>query len=230
MTFKIEILFESKLSVYLLTYQLINLFKMSMPVVYMNLIKAPHDLPFWRKSLSNLNIAIKYLNLNDFHHAITQALSKCHSITKFEWDEEWKAYKVEYGTRPLEYDNIKIADVIQRKRYVAQLVANKSLNMFPHNQRQMDNEDFPEIPEFPRKWSSFEIRLFWNHQEKCLHVCGQRLSGDRISYFDVWRIFEEHFKQIEIQQKILLEAILEENVAGDIPDEYLREYLVCDVV
>lgn len=205
----------------------------SMPFVSMNLVRAPHNLHFWSPSRSNETIPIKYLTLNEFHYAIRQALSNQHSITKFEWDEEWKSYKLEYGTRPLEYDNIGCAGIIQRKRYVAELVANEALRKFPHN---LGQEDFDEmlLPisflDLPRKWCKFEIRLFWNHQENCIQVCGQRLTGDRMSYFDVWRNFERYFREFETSQRNLQEALLEANPEGDVSEEYLREYLVCDLV
>jgi len=204
-----------------------------MPFVQMNLVKAPYNLHFWGPGRSNETIPIKYLTLNEFHYAIRQALSNQHSITKFEWDEEWNSYKLEYGTRPLEYDNINCAGVIQRKRFVAQLVASEALRKFPHNR---EEEDFDELllpisfEDFPRKWSKFEIRLFWNHQEKCLQVCGQRLTGDRSSYFDVWRRFDRYFRELETRQRNLLEAALEGNTEGGVLDEYLRDYLVCDLV
>lgn len=205
-----------------------------MPFGSMNLVKAPHNLHFWTPGRSNNDISIKYLTLNEFHHVIRQALNNQHSITKFEWDEEWKTYKVEYGTRPLEYDNIECAGIIQRKRFLAERVAHKALIKFPHNREQIDFADeilLPiSIPNFKRSWSKFEFRLYWNHQENCIQLCGQRLSGDRMSYFDVWRKIEEHFVELETRERKLLEAALESNTEGGVSEEYLREYLVYDLV
>lgn len=204
-----------------------------MPFVNMNLIKAPYNLHFWGPSRSNETLPIKYLTINEFHYAIRQALSDQHSITKFEWDDEWKTYKVEYGTRPLEYDNIECAGIIQRKRFVAERVAHEALIKFPHNRNQIDFDEMllPILMvDFPRKWSKFEFRLYWNHQENCIQVCGQRLTGDRMSYFDVWRNIERHFRELETRQRNLREAALECNIEGGVSEEYLREYLVCDLV
>lgn len=205
-----------------------------MPFVQMNLIKAPYSLQFWRQGTSNETLPIKYVTLNEFHYVIRQALSNQHSISKFEWDEKSKAYKVEYGTRPLEYDNIECAGIIQRKRFVSQLAGIEALKRFPHNQNHLDFDDFDLMPltldDLPRKWSKFEIRLYWNHQENCLQIGFQRLTGDRSSYFDVWRNFKRYFMEIEITQSNLREALLEANTIGDITEGYLRDYLVCDLV
>lgn len=203
-----------------------------MPFVTMNLIKAPHNLPFGRPHLSNDSINVKYLTLNEFHYAIRQALSDQHSITKFEWDEVKKTYKLEYGTRPLEYDNIEVAGIIQRKRYVAEFVALEANRRFQHNQEEVNWEDLIPVSllNLPRKWSKFEFRLYWNHQENCIQLCGQRLTGDRMSYFDVWRRVQEHFVQLETRQSNLRDALLEANMIGDVSEEYLREYLICDLV
>lgn len=205
----------------------------ALPFVTMNLVRAPYNLPFGRPHMSNDTVSIRYLNLNEFHYAIRKALSNQHSLSKFDWDEKSKAYKVEYGTRPLEYDNIEYAGIIQRKRFVAERVAIEALKRFPHNR---DQENFDElllpisILDFPRKWSKFELRLFWNHQENCLQLCGQRLTGDRMSYGDVWKNVERYFGEIETRQYNLLHAVLEENLLADIDEEYMRDYLVCDLI
>lgn len=206
----------------------------SMPFVNMNLVKAPYNLHFWGPSRSNETLPIKYLTINEFHYAIRQALSDQHSITKFEWDDEWKTYKVEYGTRPLEYDNIECAGIIQRKRFVAERVALEARRRFPHIEEQHE-EDWGELlpilmVDLPRSWSKFEFRLYWNHQENCIQVCGQRLTGDRMAYFDVWRRFDRYFRELETRQRNLREAALEGNTEGGVSEEYLREYLVCDLV
>lgn len=173
-----------------------------------------------------------HLTLNNFHYAVRQALSKCHSITKFEWDEHWKAYKVEYGTRPLEYQHIDSAGTIQRMRFVVHQAAEEALRRFPHNQYVDDfNELLPlGLPDFQRRWSNFEIRLFWNHKENCLQAGFQRLTGDRVSFYDVWNIFEEHFNTIKKHQYTLLHAVLEENLMADIQDEDMLDYLTRDLV
>ena len=211
---------------------------MSLNFVEMNLIKAPYNLRIWYRGVSYNNISINMLTLNEFHYAIRQALSDQHSITKFEWDEELKTYKLEYGTRPLEYENIECAGIIQRKRHVAERVAYEALRKFPHNRISYNltqeelNEMISDIKplDFPRKWSKFEFRLYWNHQENCIQLCGHRLTGDRISYFDVWKKIEEHFVQLETRQRNLRDALLEANTIGDVSEEYLREYLVYDLV
>ena len=229
---KIEILFWRKFNVII---NFINSFKMfsSMPFVSMNLVRAPHNLHFWSPSRSNETIPIKYLTLNEFHYAIRQALSNQHSITKFEWDEKSKAYKIEYGTRPLEYDNIECAGIIQRKRYVAGIASFEARRRFQHDEE--DEVDWGELVpilmvDLPRSWSKFEFRLYWNHQENCIQVCGQRLTGDRMAYFDVWRRFDRYFRELETKQRNLREAALEGNTEGCVSEEYLREYLVCDLV
>ena len=173
---------------------------MSIPFKLTNLVIDPNNLPSWIPYISNQSLDIKYLSLDDFHYEIKKALSKCLSITKLEWDDEFKMYKIEYGTRPLEYEHIESALTIQKMRLLSIRVAFEALRRFPHN----DDEyvDILDIPmplyftDLPRRWSRFEIRLCWNHQVNCLHVYSQRLTGDRSSYFHVWKLVKEHFIEI----------------------------------
>ena len=178
---------------------------------------------------TSYGIPIPYMTFNEFHYAITQALASFEGITRFEWDQDDFAYIIEYASRPLEEtSDLELLKIIRNKKCVANEAAYQAGLRHTYD----DEIDLFEQVSFKRRWSKCKIFLRRDLVGDCLTYEFIRLKGDRISFIDMKMAVEKHFNKINEIQKNLKDALVEDGVDIDSINlrDYLRDYLMCDLV
>jgi hypothetical protein len=164
------------------------LMKYGKPVSFSDIMSNPYNgilplKPSWGiMGTAHLDIPNAPFDLIQKH--IGSILSEIEGL-RFEWDNNFFTWKIEYGTRPIEIDvNGEIYRVIRSKKNAASHAACTANQWFPPH---FDDDDFDQVDMIDeKKWSKNELRMYRNPTINGIFIHLNRMRGCHVSHWDIW--------------------------------------------
>jgi len=106
---------------------------------------------------------------------------------KYKWDEDYYIWRIEWGTRLMEYDlDYKSATIIKHGRFTASMAACEAIKRFPHLIE--DDVEGLGIPiDQLGSWCSIELRVYRDITNERIFIEFNKMTGDSCSYWVIWK-------------------------------------------
>jgi hypothetical protein len=113
---------------------------------------------------------------------------------KFNWDENYFIWRIEWGTPNKENGlDYKSAAIIRHGRLIANITACEALKRFPEL---IDEDQGTFLKEEYEKWSKIELRVYFDIKKEKIFIESNRMTGCPRSYNNFWNQFKDALDNI----------------------------------